>query len=134
MWWEAYGNILGCRPVVLCCSQGALSNPLMPTVHCIAVKDFLSHLYYVLVCSNVIPLGLTSARGKKEMSYRASAFGIWALLQHGAEGKGKIDCVTVAANVMNLLWTLHDRTLPWHYQDLKTKLRTFCTRLMDSSF
>lgn len=40
--------------MVLCCSQSALLNPLMPTVHHIAVKSFLSYLYCMVVCSNMI--------------------------------------------------------------------------------
>lgn len=41
--------------MVLCCSQSALSDPLMLTVHHIAVKSFLSHLYCMVVCSSIIP-------------------------------------------------------------------------------
>lgn len=66
------------------------------------------------------------------MGCRANALGSDAV--HGTEGKGKIHCFKVVANVMNLLLVLHNKTLLWHYQDLRTKLRTFCIQWMCSSF
>lgn len=66
------------------------------------------------------------------MGCRANALGSDTV--HGTEGKGKIHCFKVVANVMNLLLVLHDKTLLWHYQDLRTKLRTFCIQWMCSSF
>lgn len=107
--------------MVLCCSRGTLSNPLMPAVHHGAVQSFLSHSY----CSSGIP-GLPAVWGKKEVGCRANASGCEAV--HGTAGKGEMHRIEVAANAVNFVLVLHAKTVLQCCEDLKTKLRTLCTQ------
>lgn len=85
----------------LCCSQGALSNPLIATVYHVAQRAFKA---VCIVCWSATMwfLVLTAAWDKKEMGGRANALGCAAV--HGTETKGEIHCVKVAVKVVKLLF------------------------------
>lgn len=94
--------------------HAALVNPLVPAVHPIAVKSFLTYLYSMLVWSNGI-LGSSFSRGSDGNGLQSKCFRLWS----SAMGLKEAQKYIVLQWLLNLLLVLLDKALLWHYQHFK---------------
>lgn len=113
-----------------CAVTAELSSPLMPAVHPMAVRSFLTYFYWMLVLSNWVP-GSSFSRGSDGNGLQSKCFRLWS----SAVGLKKAEKYIVLKWLL-ILWTFCWYFWTKHYFGITSisKLRPFCTQWMCSSF